>query len=61
MRPYLVIFLTPTLYQDLGLLQGIEDLTVEQLIPQLSIKTLVVAILPGTPRFNLERLDPHSA
>jgi hypothetical protein len=52
MRPYRVIFLTPTLYQDLGLLQGIEDLTVEQLIPQLSIKTLVVAILPETPRFN---------
>jgi hypothetical protein len=60
MRPYRVIFLTTTLYQDLGLLRGIEDLTVEQLIPQLSIKALVVAILPGTPEFNIELFDPYS-
>jgi hypothetical protein len=61
MGPDRIVFLPPALYQDLGLLQGIEDLAVEQLIPQLPIKALVVAILPRTPGFNVERFDPYSA
>jgi hypothetical protein len=59
-RPDGIVFLSPALYQDLGFLQGIEDLAVEQLIPQFPIKALVVAILPRTPGFNVERFDPYS-
>jgi hypothetical protein len=61
MGPDRIVFLPPALYQDLGLLQGIEDLAVEQLIPQFPIKALVVAILPRTPGFNVERFDRYSA
>ena len=61
MGPDGIVFLPPALYQDLGLLQGVEDLAVEQLIPQLPIKALVVAIPPRTTGFNLERCDPYSA
>jgi hypothetical protein len=60
-RPYRIVFPTPALYQDLGLLQGIENLPVEQLITQLPIEALVVTVLPRTTRFNIERFDPYSA
>jgi len=59
--PDRIVFLPPALYQDLGLLQGVEDLAVEQFIPQLAIEALVVPVLPGTAWFNVERLDPNPA
>jgi hypothetical protein len=61
MRPDRIVILASALYQDLGLLQGVEDFAVEQLITQLSVEALVVAILPGTPGFNVERFYPYSA
>jgi hypothetical protein len=60
-RPYRIVFLPPGLYQDLGLLQGIENLPVEQLITQLPIEALVVTVLPRTARFNAERFDSYPA
>ena len=41
---------------DLGFLQTVEDLTVEQLIAQLAVEALAVAILPGASRFDVEGL-----
>ena len=49
------------LYQDLSLLQSVENLPVEQLITQFPIEALVVTVLPSTPRFNVERFDSYSA
>ena len=60
-RPYRIVFPPPALYQDLGLLQGVENLPVEQLITQLPIKALIVTVLPRTARFNVERFDSYSA
>jgi len=51
--PYRIIFPPPALYQDLGLLQGVENFPVEQLVTQLDIEALVVTVLPGTARFNV--------
>ena len=61
MRPDRVVFHPPPLDQYLGLLQGIEDLSVEQLIPELPVEALVVTVLPGTARFNVERLNTNLA
>ncbi len=58
MGPDCIVSLPPALYQDLSLLQGVEILTIEQLVPQLPIEALVVTVLPGTPGFNVERFDP---
>jgi hypothetical protein len=38
----------PGLDQDLGLSQAEEDLAVEQLVAQLAVKALAVAVLPRT-------------
>jgi len=57
MRPDLVVFLPPTLDQNLGLFQGVENLPIQQLIPQLPVEAFVVAILPRAARFDIERLD----
>jgi hypothetical protein len=61
MGPNCIVFLPPALYQDLGLLQGVEDLTIKQLIPQLPIEALVIAILPRAAWFDVEGFDPYSA
>jgi hypothetical protein len=60
-RPDRIVFLPPALDQDLGLLQGVENLPVEQLITQLPIEALVVTVLPRTAWFNVERFDSYSA
>jgi len=41
------------------LLKYIEDLTIRQLIPELTIKALIVTVLPRTARFNIERPAPN--
>jgi len=60
MRPYLIVFPPPALYQDLGLLQGIKNPPVEQLITKLPIEALVITVLPRTARFKVERFDSCS-
>jgi len=39
-RPNGVVFQPPSFNQYLGLFQGMEDFTLEQLIPELSVETL---------------------
>jgi hypothetical protein len=43
----------PVFDDDPGLLQGIEDLSVEQLITKLRVEALAVAILPGAAGFDI--------
>ena len=50
MRPDRVVVLAPVLDQRFGLLEGVEDLAVEQLMPELPVEAFVVAVLPGAPR-----------
>ena len=49
MRPYGVVVASPVLDDDLGFTQRIEDLSVEQFVPQASIEAFDVAVLPGLP------------
>ena len=60
MRPYLVVGHPPLLDKHLRLPQRVEDLTVEQLVPQLPVEAFVVTVLPWAPRLNEESLrsDP---
>ncbi len=51
-----MISLRPALDEDLCCLQRVEEFTGQPFVPQRAIETLVVAALPGTPRFNGERL-----
>ena len=60
MRPQRLILHPPLLDHNLGLLQGVENLSVRALIPQLSIETLAVAVLPGTLGLDVKRLHPDS-
>ena len=45
MWPDGVVVVTPLLDQHLGLLQRVEDFSIEQLVPELSAEALVVAVL----------------
>ena len=45
-EPELVVVLPPSLDQHFRLLQRIEDLAIEQLILNLAVERLVVAVLP---------------
>jgi hypothetical protein len=58
-RPDSVVFQSPSLNQYLGFLQGVEDLPVEQLIPELDIETLIITVLPGAARFNIRGLNTN--
>ena len=57
----LVVLPPPTLDQNFGLQQCVEDLDVQQLISELFIETLDVAIHPGAARFDVKRPDTHSS
>ena len=47
MWPDRIVVAPPLLDQHFGLLQRVEDLAVEQLVPELAVEALVVAVLPG--------------
>ena len=51
-----VVVPPPALDHDLCLLERIEDLTIEQLIPEPGIEALDEAVLPRTARSDLSRL-----
>ena len=59
MRSDGVVVLSPLLDDDLGFLEAVEDLTVQQLVAQLSVKGFVVAILPGTSRLDVQGFGPY--
>ena len=46
--PDSVVMVAPTLNQDLGFAQRVEDLAVEQLNLEAGIKTLTIAVFPGS-------------
>ena len=48
MRPDGVVFLPPPLDHHSGLPQAVEDLPIEQFIPQSAVEALAIAVLPWT-------------
>ena len=56
-----VIVLSPLFDDDFGLLQAVEDFTVEQLIPEAGVEALAVAVLPGRTRRYVGSLGAHGA
>ncbi len=60
MRPELVVVPSPTLDKHICLLERVEDLSIQQLVSELSVEALVVAVLPRAPRLDEERfhIDP---
>jgi hypothetical protein len=59
-RPDGVVGLLPTLDEHLGLEQGVERLPLQELVSELSVEALHVAVLPRRPRLDVQRLhaDP---
>ena len=55
----MVVLVSPLLREHLHLPEGIKDLPVQELIPQLAIEALYVPILPWAPRRDEQGLDPH--
>ena len=56
-----VVLLSPALGQDLGFLERIEDLAVQQFISHLAVEGLDVAVLPGTTWLDKQRLHTQLA
>ena len=68
MGPDRIVVASPTLDDDLGLAQSVENLAVEQLIAEASVEALDVAVLPGAApldvggrRFEADSLHPSAA
>ena len=59
-QPEVVVLEAPLLDEYLRLEQRVEALTVEALVPELAVKRLDVAILPGAARLDEERLHGHA-
>ena len=56
----MVVFVSPLLREDLHLPESIEDLPIQELLPQLAIEALHVSVLPRAPWCDEEGLNPHS-
>ena len=54
-----VVMPSPSLDQDLGFSQRIEDLPVQELVSELPVERLHIPVLPRTPRLDEERLHSH--
>ena len=52
-RPNSVVVTAPVLDDDLGLLEGIEDLAVEQLVSEPRVEAFTVAVLPRGARCDI--------
>ena len=55
-----IVLAPPLLDQHVRLRQRVEDLPVQQLVPELAVEALVVAVLPRAARLDKERLDAHA-
>jgi len=55
-----IVLLTPTQNQGFFFFQGKEDLAIEQLISELAIERLDVAVLPWAAGFDEQGLHPQS-
>ena len=58
MRSLAVIVLSPLFDDDIGLLQAVEDFTIEQLIREAGVEALAVAVLLGQTRRYVSSLSP---
>lgn len=61
MRPDGVVVDAPALDQDDRFLERVEDFAVEQLVPEFAVEGLVVSILPGCSRLDVEGLHANTA
>ena len=59
MRPDGIVVDPPLLDHHACFGQRVEDLAVQQLVPELRIEALAVAVLPGATRFDERRLRAH--
>src|ERR687885_1277212 len=60
MRAHHIVVPAPALDHDLGLLQAVEDFSIEKLISEPGIEALDLAVLPRAARGNVGRLRAHS-
>ena len=60
MRPHRVVVAPPLRNDDSRLFEGVEDLPVEQFIPEPCVETLAISVFPGGPRFDVCGLCPDS-
>ena len=56
MRPDGVVVIAPSLDQHLRLRQIVEDFPIQQLVPELAVEALVVAVIPRRAVLDVERL-----
>ncbi len=56
-----IVLLSPLFDEDFGFLQCRRFLAIEQLIAELAVETLDVAVLPGATRFDEQGLYPQLA
>ena len=50
-----VVVMAPLTNDDLGFLEAVEDLTVQQLVTHFAVEAFAVAVLPRTSRFDVQR------
>ncbi len=55
MGAFRVVVFPPLLDEDLGLAEAVEDLAVEQFVPEPGVEALAVSVLPWAARFDLGR------
>ena len=60
MRPHTDEVLAPIFKQHLGLLERVEDLAVQQFVPELTVEAFVVAVLPRASRFDKQSFGAHT-
>ena len=59
MRPDGIVVPSPGFDDCLGLVEGVEDLAIQQFVTQLAIEAFAIAILPGTAWFDVGGLGTH--
>ena len=61
MRPDSIVVASPSFDEHLRLAERREDFAVEQLVPELRIQALAVAVFPWAARLDVERLHADAA
>ncbi len=59
MWPDLIIRLPPALDDHLGLPERVEELSIQQLVPQFAIEALDIPVLPGAAWFDVQGPNAH--
>ena len=60
MRPHVIVLAEPLIDCDLCLPGSCEPLDVEHLAPQRTVEALVISVLPGRSRIDLDGLDANA-